>query len=108
MSLDPVVARKWPDMAAVLDPHGLHARFEASDDEAEDDSIEISLAQEEIGSVQIMAADDYDDAVDRYVAGVWTSATMDARAHGPVRDDAATACADLVGLAGRWKRLTVV
>ena len=105
MTLDAVVARKWPGMAPLLDRHGLHARFEVSDECGTDDSIDVSLGDEDVGSIQVMDAGDYDDVVDRYVAGVWTSRAMEARAYGPVRDDAVTACTDLVGLAELHHRI---
>lgn len=107
MTLDTTVAAKWPELAALLDPHQLTARFEEGDPFESDDSIEVELAGDEIGSIQVLDAQiyEYRDGKDRYVAGVWCDANMTTRAHGLPRTDARTACADLVGLAEKHNRI---
>lgn len=103
MAIDPTVAAKWPELALILDPLGLEARFEEGEPDESDDMISILSGQEDIGSIQILDPwfYDYGDKKPRYVAGSWCSLQRDAKRSGGPTLSITEACEEVVALCRR-------
>lgn len=103
MAIDQTIAAKWPELALVLDPLGLDARFEEGEPEVSDDAISILSGQEDIGSIQILDPwfYEYKDQKPRYVAGSWCSMQRDAIRNGGPTLSITQACEEVVAMCRR-------
>ena len=100
MGHDPYTTKRWPQLAGVLDPHGLVASFQPAEDESVDDCIDVKLddgSGQELGDIQISSG--------YCCANAWTDATHEEMAHGPLRRSVVAAAKDLVGLLEKHNRI---